>query len=243
VPPVQRNEPAYRQLADFYTRQILTGELRPGDRLPSVREMAASSGVGQNTAQRVVLQLATDGLARTDATGTYVAERRAAISPQQRMRLDAEPSSEIQQVLSAALVPCPGYILPILGLSSGDQALRREWVTSEDEQAARLTVTWHRPSAALAVPALLTADDLDDPRGGAAMLAEATGLGVASLRGRAGFECRPARDDGRELPLLRLAPGAHVLAGVWVWYAGGEAVEYGEYVLPPGRVVESDLEP
>jgi DNA-binding transcriptional regulator YhcF (GntR family) len=242
VPPVQRNAPAYRQLADFYTRQILTGELRPGDRLPSVRDMASASGVGQNTAQRAVLQLATDGLVRADATGTYVAERRAAISPQQRLRLDAHPSSEIQLVLSAGLVPCPDYVLPILGLSSGDQVLRREWVTSEDAAAARLTVTWHRPSAALAVPELLTADELPDPRGGAAMLADRTGAGAAALRGRAGFECRAARDDGREIPLLRL-DDVFVLAGVWVWYLGGETVEYGEYVLPPGRVIETDLEP
>jgi GntR family transcriptional regulator len=243
VPPVQRNEPAYRQLADYYTQQILVGELRPGDRLPSVREMARASGVGQNTAQRAILQLVTDGVARTDPAGTWVAERRAALSPQQRMRLDAHPTGETAQVTSAGLVPCPGYVVPILGLSPGDSVIRREWVTWEEGVPARLTVTWHRPSASLAVPALLAAEPLADPRGGAAMLAEATGLAVASLRGRAGFECRAAKDDGRELQLLQLQPGAHVLAGVWVWYGGGETVEYGEYVLPPGRVIESDLEP
>jgi GntR family transcriptional regulator len=242
VPPVQRSEPAYRQLADHYTQQILTGELRPGDRLPSVREMARTSGVGQNTAQRAILQLVTDGVARTDAAGTWVAERRAAISPQQRMRLTGHPASETARVTFAGLVPCPGYVVPILGLSPGDQVLRREWVTSEDGDPARLTVTWHRPSAVLAVPELLELVPLPDPRGGAAMLTERTGGDVASLRGRAGFECRAARDDGREIPLLELGD-VFVLAGVWVWYGGGEAVEYGEYVLPPGRVIESDLEP
>jgi DNA-binding transcriptional regulator YhcF (GntR family) len=243
VPPVQRNAPAYRQLADYYTSRILTGELRPGDRLPSVREMARASGVGQNTAQRAILQLVTDGVARTDQAGTWVAERRAAISPQQRMRLDAHPASETVQVTSAGLVTCPDYVLPILGLAAGDTVIRREQVTSEEGVPARLTVTWHRPSASLAVPELLEEAPLPDPRGGAAMLAERTGAAVADLRGRAGFECRGARLDGREIPLLRLGPPAFVLAGVWVWYGGGEAVEYGEYVLPPGRVIESDLEP
>jgi DNA-binding transcriptional regulator YhcF (GntR family) len=243
VPPVQRNEPAYRQLADYYTQQILVGELRPGDRLPSVREMARASGVGQNTAQRAILQLVTDGVARTDPAGTWVAERRAALSPQQRMRLADHPSSETAQVTSAGLVICPGYVVPILGLSPGDQVIRREQVTSEDGSPSRLTVTWHRPSASLAVPELMAEAPLPDPRGGAAMLTERAGGDVASLRGRAGFECRAARDDGREIPLLRLGPPAFVLAGVWVWYGGGEAVEYGEYVLPPGRVIESDLEP
>jgi DNA-binding transcriptional regulator YhcF (GntR family) len=247
MPPVTRREPLHLQLAGFYKQQILDGTLRPGDRVPSVREMAASSQVGQHVAQRAVEYLKTEGLVRTDGTGTYVAERRAVLGPQQRMRLTAAPADETQETLAAGLVPCPEYVLPILGLAAGDLVARREWVTWEagSPEPARLSVTWCPPLAVGAVPELLWKAPLD-PRGAAALIAERTGRDPGELTGRSGFECRSAKDDRREIPLLHLAVFAHVLAVVYTWSTPGEhgeVLEYTEFILPPGRVVEFDLEP
>jgi DNA-binding transcriptional regulator YhcF (GntR family) len=245
MPPVTRREPLHLQLAGYYKQQILDGALRPGDRVPSVREMAASSGVGQHVAQRAVEYLKTEGLVRTDGTGTYVAEPRAALGPQQRLRMAAAPASETQATLAAGLVPCPEYVLPVLGLEPGDLAARREWVTSEGDDPARLSVTWCRPEFAAAVPELTWRVPLD-PRGAAALIADRTGLAVEDLVGSTGFECRRAKDDHRELPLLRMYPGSFVLAVVYTWSTpgvDGQVLEYTEFVLPPGRVIEFDLEP
>jgi DNA-binding transcriptional regulator YhcF (GntR family) len=252
MPQARRQEPLHLQIAGYYKKEITEGRLHYRDRLPSIRDIRRSwtdsdgGPIGQNTAQRAIEYLRTEGLVTTGSEGTFVAEPRAAIGPQQRMRLAAVPVSERQQVTAAELTEAPAYVLPVLGLEPGSLVVRREWVTWEGDQPVRLSVSWCRPLAAAAVPALLDAEPLPDPRGAAALIAEATGLLVADLAGYAAFECRRAHEDGRELPLLRIDPGSFVLAGVWTWRSpgpGGDVIEYGEYILPPGRVIESTLEP
>ena len=244
MPPTQRRDPLHLQIARFYEDRILSGDLRPPHPIPPIRDIAATSGVGQNTAQRAVEYLKAGRLVATGPGGTVVAPRRAAIGPQERLRLTARPSSEADRVTFAGLVPAPAYILPILGLAEGDAAARREWVTLEGGGVSRLTVTWCAASAAEAVPELLAQEPLPDPRGAAAMIAGRTGRRVAW--GGTAFECRPVLDDGREMPLLRLGPGACVLAGVYTWSDGGQdgdVLEYGEFAVPPGRVIKTYMEP
>jgi GntR family transcriptional regulator len=53
---------ASRQVAAALRLAIDTGELTPGDRLPSERELAATHGVARNTAREAVRQLAESGL-------------------------------------------------------------------------------------------------------------------------------------------------------------------------------------
>jgi GntR family transcriptional regulator len=248
VPPVRRTAPLHLQVAGFYRDQILDGRLSPGDRLPSMRDIAATSGVAFQTAQRAVDHLRTEGLVRTDPSGTFVAEPRAAIGPQQRLRLTADPASESVRVTFARVVDCPAYVIPILGGDPlGSRVIRREEVTSENGVPVRLTVTWYSPHYALGVPALTEAVPLPDPRGGAAMIADRIGTPAGDLAGVTGFEARAAKDDGREIDLLGLPRrGAFVLAGVWTWATpgpDGEVLEYGEYILPPGRVIETVIEP
>jgi GntR family transcriptional regulator len=247
VPPVQRNDPAHRQLADFYKQQILSGALRPGDPIPSIREMARASGVSPATAQRAVEWLKAGRLVETGPSGTVVAPLRAALSPQQRLRLAEDPASETQDVTFAGVVDAPEYIRAVFGLDPlGGRVIRREWVTSEDGRPSRLSVAWYPAEYALGVPELLQAAPLPDPRGGAALIAARDGQPVGRLRGGSAFECRPAKADGREIPLLQLPDGAYVLAGVWMWATqgeDGEVIEYGEYIVPPGRVIEADIEP
>jgi GntR family transcriptional regulator len=247
VPPVKRNDPAHRQLADYYKQKILSGELRPGDPVPSIREMARASQVSPATAQRAVEWLKAGRLVETGPAGTVVAPLRAAISPQQRLRLAGDPLSETQDVTFARVTDAPEYIRAVLGLDPlGGRVIRREWVTSEDGRPSRLSVAWYPAEYGLGVPELTEARPLPDPRGGAALIAARIGRPVESLRGGSAFECRPAKHDGREIPLLRLPEGAYVLAGVWTWATpgeDGEVIEYGEYIVPPGRVIEADIEP
>jgi DNA-binding transcriptional regulator YhcF (GntR family) len=42
----------YEQIVEFSQHRILTGDWEPGDRLPSVRELAIELGVNPNTVQR-----------------------------------------------------------------------------------------------------------------------------------------------------------------------------------------------
>lgn len=46
------NKPIYVQIADNLCDRILTGEFKPGGRIPSVREWGATIGVNPNTVAR-----------------------------------------------------------------------------------------------------------------------------------------------------------------------------------------------
>ena len=72
--------PIYIQLIAQIQQQIVTGQLMPGDRLPSVRDLAAQAGVNPNTMQRALTELERLGLVRSQRTaGRFVTEDEAVI--------------------------------------------------------------------------------------------------------------------------------------------------------------------
>jgi GntR family transcriptional regulator len=64
----------WRQIAQIYRDRIASGDLRPGDRLPSIRTIAQEFEVATTTAQKVIEALRDEGLAVTSPMGTFVAE-------------------------------------------------------------------------------------------------------------------------------------------------------------------------
>ena len=48
----RKQKPIYLQIADYLSEQVLQGALTPDDRMPSVRDVAASMGVNPNTVVR-----------------------------------------------------------------------------------------------------------------------------------------------------------------------------------------------
>jgi len=68
--------PISRQIADQIATLYASGALRPGERLPSVRELARELAVNQNTVLRVYERLCGDGvLEMRHGQGTFVAGR------------------------------------------------------------------------------------------------------------------------------------------------------------------------
>jgi len=53
--------PLFRQLQDQIRYAVSVGELRPGDRLPSIRDLEARLGVNRNTVRRAYMELQADG--------------------------------------------------------------------------------------------------------------------------------------------------------------------------------------
>ena len=53
--------PIYTQIIDGFKEQITTGVLMPGDKLPSVRELAAQLAINPNTIQRSYRALESEG--------------------------------------------------------------------------------------------------------------------------------------------------------------------------------------
>ena len=67
--------PIYSQLIDQIQVGIVSGACPPGERLPSVRDLATEAGVNPNTMQRALAELERDGLVYSQRTaGRFVTE-------------------------------------------------------------------------------------------------------------------------------------------------------------------------
>ena len=67
------SRPIYEQIADAFRRQIEAGVLKPGDKLPSVRELSARLTINPNTIQRSYRELENQGLIRSEpGKGSFV---------------------------------------------------------------------------------------------------------------------------------------------------------------------------
>lgn len=62
------NAPIYGQIVEQIKKQILSGLLQPGDKLPAVRELAAEAKVNPNTMQRAMAELERLGLVHAQRT-------------------------------------------------------------------------------------------------------------------------------------------------------------------------------
>jgi GntR family transcriptional regulator len=59
---LQRGRPLYEQMADALRAEIREGRYRPGDRLPSERELSERFSVSKVTARQAIVQLRAEGL-------------------------------------------------------------------------------------------------------------------------------------------------------------------------------------
>jgi len=68
-------EPIYEQIKDQMLSLISSGAMKPGDKLPSIRTLAAQLSLNVNTIKKVFAQLEEDGVIETViGSGSYVAE-------------------------------------------------------------------------------------------------------------------------------------------------------------------------
>ena len=67
--------PIYRQIILQFNRAFVRGEILPGDRIPSIRELSALLRVNTNTTQRVYQEMERDGIISSKrGTGYYFTE-------------------------------------------------------------------------------------------------------------------------------------------------------------------------
>jgi GntR family transcriptional regulator len=70
--------PSYRRIVDDITAKIRSGELSPGDQLPSMRELQEQYGVGSTAVRNALLTLRAQGLTEGhQGKGVYVAAHNA----------------------------------------------------------------------------------------------------------------------------------------------------------------------
>ena len=67
--------PIFKQVLDYYRKQILTGRMSPDDKMPTVRELSTEIGVNPNTIQKAYRELENNGLIYSrHGKGCYVSE-------------------------------------------------------------------------------------------------------------------------------------------------------------------------
>ena len=69
------NLPIYAQIVEHVQLDIIAGRYHPGDRLPSVRDLASEAAVNPNTMQKALSELERNGLVYSQRTsGRFITE-------------------------------------------------------------------------------------------------------------------------------------------------------------------------
>ena len=80
-------EPLFGQIVRRVKEAVAAGELSPGDRLPSVRELARELAINPNTVARAYEALERDGvIVRRQGAGCFVTDRPSPLSAAERRR-------------------------------------------------------------------------------------------------------------------------------------------------------------
>src|SRR5215472_7045288 len=124
---IYRNSPVprYHQLKEILREKIRAGEWKPGDIIPSERELSENYGISRMTARQAITDLVNEGVFyREQGKGTFVTKRKIT---QQLMRLtgftediSARGQRPGTKVLSAHMLPADETTAERLRISPGE---------------------------------------------------------------------------------------------------------------------------
>ncbi|MCX2950613.1 GntR family transcriptional regulator [Lentzea sp. NEAU-D7] len=96
--------PAYLQLGQQVREAMRLGWLQPGDRLPTVRDVVATSGVNANTVLKAYRELELAGLVEArQGSGTFVKASLGSAAPEDLDPLRADLAAWVAKARSAGL--------------------------------------------------------------------------------------------------------------------------------------------
>jgi GntR family transcriptional regulator len=155
-------------IAAHYRRAITDGDLRPGDRLPTVRETAERFGVATATVTRAYKMLKAEGLTvPRERVGTVVAERSRIVTGAEklaRMERTGKALTEGESTSDhwAGLRSCSDPdICRLLGIEPHDEIVIRRRVLRKDGQPVAVALSLISIRALADVPELLTQGRLE----------------------------------------------------------------------------------
>lgn len=212
--------PAYAQIANGLRRRITRGELRDGDKLPTLGELIEESGSALGTVRQAIGQLESEGLVVTrQGKGTFVrhprrmrregstrhlSQRRPEGTPPMKAEAKKQDFERGQEVTTARLEPAPTKVAELLGVGEGDALLLRRVMLTLDGEPAQVALSYF-PQEFAEDPVLRTAAEV--PGGVHAYLKRELGLPLAYA-----VEDLVARmPTPDEAAALRLHPGTPVV--------------------------------
>ena len=100
----RNDQPIYSQLTQRLTEAIVSGIYAPGEKLPSVRELAVEAGVNPNTMQRALQELESRGLLQAQRTaGRTVTADDTALQALRRRRAGTLAAEFLHQMQALGL--------------------------------------------------------------------------------------------------------------------------------------------
>ena len=105
--------PYYRQIIEQVKYAISRRELKAGDRLPTVRQLAVDLSVNPNTVIRAYREMEIEGVLETQqGSGTYVGSREPEIDELEKQRM-------LDQILTDLLARASSYGLTLEDVAEG----------------------------------------------------------------------------------------------------------------------------
>ena len=100
------SRPIYLQIIERVQMDIITGRYQPGDKLPSVRDLAQEAAVNPNTMQKALSELERSGLIYSQRTsGRFITEDKELIHQMQKGLAAAEVSAFVAHMKQLGITP------------------------------------------------------------------------------------------------------------------------------------------
>lgn len=100
------SRPIYLQIIERVQMDIITGRYQPGDKLPSVRDLAQEAAVNPNTMQKALSELERSGLIYSQRTsGRFITEDKELIHQMKQELAAAEVSAFVAHMKQLGITP------------------------------------------------------------------------------------------------------------------------------------------
>ena len=100
------SRPIYLQIIERVQMDIITGRYQPGDKLPSVRDLAQEAAVNPNTMQKALSELERSGLIYSQRTsGRFITEDKELIHQMKKELAAAEVSAFVAHMQQLGITP------------------------------------------------------------------------------------------------------------------------------------------
>lgn len=100
------SRPIYLQIIERVQMDIITGRYQPGDKLPSVRDLAQEAAVNPNTMQKALSELERSGLIYSQRTsGRFITEDKELIHQMKKELVAAEVSAFVAHMKQLGITP------------------------------------------------------------------------------------------------------------------------------------------
>lgn len=229
--------PKYDQIAADLRGQIVRGDLKPNDLLPSAQQLSERWDTTRTTVSKAIGVLVQEGLVESrQGVGTRVVERAPlARTAGERYQTSVATgqiytAGEYADILSAEMVPAPDHVATALGIQEGDQVLRRHRVTHEGETPTATSWSYFTTEVAGLAPRLLQRERI---REGTTRYVEMQ-TGRRPHTARDTWTARLATPEERELLGLE-DPSAVAESRHTAWCAEGRPLTYEVGIAPGGR--------